>query len=109
MRAVWWASAVLALAGCTTTKNVRVDELFKSGSFSGLSRAAFELKCPEADLSVTTLSTQKSRDYRLMSDQQAFPVKGDTVGVAGCGREAIYVYGGAVGWVNNTGAERSAK
>jgi hypothetical protein len=45
----------------------------------------------------------------LLGDQQAFPVKGDTVGVRGCGREAIYVFAGSTGWVNNTGSEKQSK
>jgi hypothetical protein len=94
----------LGALGCASTKIVRVDALYKQRE---LNRASFELKCPESDLKVTTLSAEKEREYRLVGDQEPFPLKGDSVGVSGCGQQAIYVFVGPDGWVNNTGTQKS--
>jgi hypothetical protein len=67
MKAVCFSLVVMGTVGCVSTVTVRTDDLYRK---SGLPRASFELKCPESDLKVTTLSVDKERDYRLLGDQQ---------------------------------------
>jgi hypothetical protein len=82
-----------------------------------MNRAVFELGCPESELTVVTLSPTTEREYRLITGtgpgSKPFPINGDTVGVTGCGKEAIYVYvgqsGGGGAWVNNSGLSKTTK
>lgn len=65
-------------------------EGFKRPDTGGLKRAAYELECPEPQLQLTDL--------------------GDSaVGVAGCGKKAIYKWAYGAGWVNNSASEESKK
>jgi len=66
-----FAVTVIALAGCST-----LVERFKQPDSGGISRAAFELGCPENQLQVTDLGN-------------------NAIGVAGCGKKAVYLGVGA--------------
>jgi hypothetical protein len=61
---------------------------FKHAGSGGLERAAYELDCPENQLELTYLGN-------------------GTVGAAGCGKKAIYVWMTNAGWVNNSAAKES--
>ncbi|MBN9162400.1 MAG: hypothetical protein J0I07_15675 [Myxococcales bacterium] len=63
-------------------------EGFKDPSSGGLTRAAYELGCPEPQLEVADLGE-------------------GTIGVAGCGKKAVYKWAYSAGWVNNTGVAES--
>ena len=59
---------------------------FKRPNSGGITRAAYELGCPENQMEVTDLGPE-------------------TIGVAGCGKRAIYKYTFSTGWINNSGGE----
>ncbi len=63
-------------------------ENFKAPEAGGIRRAAYELECPESQLILTDLGDS-------------------TVGVAGCGKKAIYKYAFGAGWVNNSASDDS--
>ena len=79
------ALLLFSLLGCATTP---LDN-FKQ---SGLSRAAFDLKCPESSLRIKQINGSTS--YLGTS-----PV--GTVGVEGCGKSAVYV-NSVAGWILNS-------
>jgi hypothetical protein len=54
----------------------------------GMPRASFELGCPKEQLQVTDLGH-------------------GTMGVRGCGKQAVYKEVSGAGWVNNTGSSDS--
>jgi len=69
------AGVLLFVQGCAGT----ISHFQKNG----LERAAFELECPKDQLAVTELS-------------------GNTFGVTGCGKKAVYMYSHAASaYVNN--------
>lgn len=57
-----------------------------------LSRASFEMQCPQQQLTVEDLTPQEEA------------AAGSQMGVSGCGKRAVYVKTDYDGWVNNTGA-----
>jgi hypothetical protein len=59
-------------------------------------RATFEMKCPAADLKLTLLKTEGF----------APPIPW-TIGVEGCGRQAVYTIVYGTGWVLNSEAQAS--
>lgn len=63
-------------------------EGFKEPDSGGLARAEYELECPESQLEVTDLGA-------------------GTIGVAGCGKKAVYKWAHGAGWVNNTAIDES--
>lgn len=100
------AAACLCLLGCVATTKGRVVDLYRE---TGLQRASFDLRCPAAEISAQALSAPAERDYRLIRGERPFPMRGDTVGVRGCGREAVYIYDQGHGWINNTGGDQGPR
>lgn len=74
---------LLGIEACWPSANSL--EGFNRPESGGIKRAAFELQCPQDQLQAVELGL-------------------GTVGVAGCGKRAVYKYDGYHGWVNNTGA-----
>ncbi len=71
-----------ALTGCLTP-----IEVFRNPQSGGIKQAAFELECKESELQVTDLGN------------------GETMGVTGCGKKAVYKRLNGSTWVNNTGGD----
>ena len=73
-------TALLASSGCQHD----VVMGLRDPGYGSASRASFELQCPMAELRIVDLG-------------------GDTVGVSGCGKQAMYkfIWGGP-GWVKNS-------
>jgi len=76
----------LIISACNM-QQVRVDDFRKNM----LTRVAFEMNCPAADITVQDLSP----------DQGSW--LGAQIGVQGCGKKSVYVSSAHNGWVNNTG------
>jgi hypothetical protein len=85
MRTVLIVAAVALSTSCVTAQ-----ESFRS---SGLKRAAFDLSCPEAQLSVVELVPNNVNNTA------------GQVGVSGCGKKAVYVHTPQTGWISNSQAE----
>ena len=89
MKRPWLFGTGLALMALACGPRRWSLEGFKHPEHGGLTRAAYELDCPEGQLIVTDLG-------------------GEAMGVSGCGRRAVYKYvfnGG--GWVNNSASDES--
>ncbi len=63
-------------------------EGFKSPDHGGIKRAAYEMECPESQLTTTDLGDS-------------------SMGVSGCGKKAVYKWAYGAGWVNNSAVVES--
>ena len=74
---------IIVLIGCVTAE--------KSFRQKGLKRASFELDCPASKIK-----------YNVLHRNDGLGCEGSQIGVAGCGKKAIYVCFNQE-WINNTG------
>ena len=95
-----WVAIILngAISSCATMTmpefRAKVMSDFRDNA---LSRAAFDMGCPEEELTVQDLNPQGETMW------------GSQVGVTGCGKKAVFVRTTYNGWVNNLGVETEQK
>ncbi len=83
--------AALLLCLASLVACVTPVEGFKSPNMGGIKQASFELSCPADQLQVEDLGSATW-----------------TVGVHGCGKQAVYKYFNGA-WINNTGSDSDKK
>lgn len=90
-------TAILVGVVLAVTMAACVPSLRESFNRDALSRATFELNCPQDQLQMTVLN----------GNPDSHPLAGASVGVEGCGKKGVYVYTGN-GWVLNGLSESAA-
>ena len=71
-------------------------------------QAAFDLKCPEVQLTVQNLGAPTDGAFYDGNDIFKVPDLAEQVGVEGCGSRARYVYVPQGKWILNAGSDRSS-